>query len=136
MAAVATRTGHGATLTLSGFSVSIISIGGFTQSRPALDTSHLGTTDYRTFIPGDLADPGEFEVTFFYDSSTEAPIVGAAASLTITLPDSTSGSGSGATIAASAFCTSWTTPELVTDQLMTATATFKWADGPTFTDET
>lgn len=136
MAALATRTGFGATLTHSGFSVKVISIGSFTQSRPKLDTSYLATTSYRTFIPGDLIEPGEFEVTFFYDSSVEAPIAGSAASTTITLPDSTSGSGSGATIAANAFCTSWSTPELVADTLMQCTATFAWATGPTFTDET
>ena len=59
MAALATRTGFGATLTHSGFSVKVISIGSFTQSRPKLDTSYLATTSYRTFIPGDLIEPGE-----------------------------------------------------------------------------
>lgn len=123
------QTGHGSTfaLTTSAFAAKYRSIGGFTQTREVLDASYLGTTDYREKEPGDLVDAGEFEGEFFYDTDTQPPILGGKETGTLTLPD-------GAIVAGSCFCSSWTHPELITDQLMVATATFVWADGPSFTD--
>lgn len=132
------QTGHGATITFgtSSFTGSITAIGGFTTTREALDTSHLGTSTYRTFTPGDLIDAGEFEVTLLYDADEQPPISGAAETVTITLPDSNPASGGGATIAGSAFVTQFTTPEIATDQLLTASFTVKWAGTITYSDET
>lgn len=143
---MAISTGHGASLTFASNTVSIVSISGFEQTREAVDTSHLGTTDYRTKIPGDLTEPGEFTIEYLFDpeevwdntdANAEAPIEAAdtASSCTITFPVTVTGQ-TAATWSANAFLTSWSSPELVTDGLMTASATIQWADGPAWTDET
>lgn len=132
------QTGHKATIafTTSAFTASFTKIGGFEMSRESLDTSHLGTTSYRTKRPGDLVDCGQFECEFFYGADVQPPITAVAETVTITLPDSTSGSGSGATIVGSGYISSFTTPDLVSDQMMVATMTVVWAGQPTFNDET
>ena len=142
---MALSTGHGATLTFDSNTVSIISMSGFEQSREALDTSHLGTTDYRTKIPGDLAEPGEFTVEFFFDPTAawsavadEVPPIeeeDVAETCTVILPISVSGNNTNAQWTGNGFITNWTTPELVTDSLMTSSVTIQWADGPTFSEE-
>lgn len=132
------QTGHGATITFgtSGFTAAFTEISGFDQAREVLDTTQLSTTDYRTKTPGDLVDAGEFTATFFYDADEQPPITGAAETITITYPDSAPGAGGGATAAASGFVSSWSSPTLATDQLMSAELTITWADGPTWADET
>lgn len=122
-------TGHGTTfvLTTSAFAAKYRSFSGFTQSREVLDSSHLETDDFRTKEPGDLVDAGEFEGEFFYDTDLQPPITGAKETGTLTL-------GDGAIIAGSCFVSQWTSPELVSDQLMVSNLTVTWANGPTFTD--
>ena len=130
-------TGHLATLGLgtSTFSVSLTSIGGFSMERPVIDTSHLGTTNYRSKIPGDLVDVGSFDITGFFLCGTTAPVTADAETITITLPELTA-LGDPPTIAGSGFFTAFNTAEFVTDQLQMFTATIQWATAPTFTAET
>lgn len=139
---MAVATGHGTTLAFgtSSFTAAYTEIGGFTQERPALDTSDLSTTGHRTMIPGDLATPGSFDITGFYDTTDGLPnasgtnmMTTAAETVTQTIPDSAGGSD--ATFVGSAFLTSMTSPTLATDTLMTFGATVQWADDPTETVE-
>ena len=121
--------------TTSSFTAFLTKIGGFEISRPAVDITHLGSTVHLRFMPADLSDPGEFEIEGFYDPDLQAPYTGATETTTITLPRPT---GTGATIAGTACCTSFTTPDLAHNQAMMFKAKFKWtgATGPTFTDGT
>ena len=130
------RTGHGASIafTTSAFVASFRSIGSFSMARPEVDTSHLATVLYRTFIPGDLIDPGEFTCEFLYNADQQPPISGASETITISCP----GPGGGidpATIAGPGFVKSWDSPEMVTDSLMVASVTIKWGGTITFTDQ-
>lgn len=59
------------------------------QTRPSIKTSHNGTTDFDTFIPGDLVDPGELEVQMLFDPTKDPPIDQPAESITVTLRDGT-----------------------------------------------
>lgn len=126
----------------SAFQASIISISGFEQSREALDTSHLDTANFRSKIPGDLTEPGSFDIEFYFDAEDHnttddlPPINGAAETIYIDLPlTAASGTTTEARFTASGFLTSWTSPELATDQLMVGSATVQWATGPTYTEE-
>jgi hypothetical protein len=83
--------GTGTTFTFAGFTAEVKNIDWSGISREILDTSHLatpaaspGTVGSKTYIPGDLSDPGSLDVTFHYNPDTEPPIEAAAATLTIT----------------------------------------------------
>lgn len=119
-------TGHGATLamTTSSFTAQYREMGGASSSREAIDTSHLGTTTGRTFIPGDLVDNGEVEATILYDPDVQPPFNAAPEMMTLTYPVPAGGL-SGATEVFTGFITDWTKPTLVTDGLMESTITIK-----------
>ena len=142
MAAI--NTGHGGTLTFTpndsapAWTASYISLSGFEQSRPVLDKSHLGTTDYREKVPGDLIEPGEFTAELFFDVDEQPPLTQGEEEYTvrITYPLSSSGTTVGGYVQGDAFISSWTTGDVATDALMTASITVVWEDGPTWTDET
>ncbi|MFQ5625042.1 MAG: hypothetical protein ACE5FM_00100 [Methyloligellaceae bacterium] len=62
------------------------------MSRPAAETTYLGTTTGATFIPGDVADPGELTTEINLDAETVdwfAAIGGAAENVGIKLPGAT-----------------------------------------------
>lgn len=63
--------GTGATFTFgtAAIALTFTSIEGSGISREAIDVSHLGTTGGRTFIPGDLYDPGELTFEGLLDAS-------------------------------------------------------------------
>ncbi len=141
---MAVGTGHGATIafgTSTTFTPLIISIDGAEESRPRLDTSHLGTTGHRTFIPGDLREFSTFTVTCLADPTVAAdmnvPFVSTPETLTITLGKTVAASSSGATYGGTniAFITGRTLPSVATDNLMTYTFDISWASTPTFTAE-
>ena len=64
--------GTGTTIVLGGVTLTVdrMSIGASGMSRESIETTHLGTSEARTFIPGDLYDPGTIEVAFQLDSTT------------------------------------------------------------------
>ena len=130
--------GTGATIVFgtSSFAANITKIGGFEITRDALEVTYLGSTSRRRFQPADLWHPGEFEIEFQYDADLQPPYDQATETVTINFP-LISGSA-GATIAGTAFCTSFTTPDLVANQVMMAKCKVHWsgATGPTFTDHT
>ena len=84
--------GTGATIAFSASSTTydLTSIEISDVSREAIDTTNLGTTVARTFIPTDLYDPGSIDIEFDYDDDnvlTNTPqFSDAAETITITWP--------------------------------------------------
>ena len=110
MASPAVNTGTGGSITFaSGFFAQITNVNWNGITVPSIKTSHFGsaagngTTTFGgdTFIAGDLADPGSLEVEIHFNPDTAIPIHLAAATLTLTIPGSTTP----ATWACSAFFT-------------------------------
>ncbi len=62
----AVRPGSGATLvfTTNAYAVNITSASWSGMSRPALDTTYLGSATAKSSIPGDLYDPGTIDCDF------------------------------------------------------------------------
>ena len=114
-------TGHGTTVAFGGssFTAQFTSIGGGDVSRESIETTHLALNDaHKTFIPSDLIDPGEREFEFYYEPTKQPAMTGAVETITITYPD-------GDTEACSGFFTSFSRPTMVSEDLLTATATVK-----------
>lgn len=136
MAATAVDVGFGLTITFaSGFYAKITDASWAGLSRNAIDSSHMATTNgWRTFLPGDLKDPGELSVSLLFDknAATKTNINGAAETVTVTWPTPAGGS-TGGTWACSGFMTSFemTAPM---DDMLTADSTLKFTGEPTFTD--
>jgi hypothetical protein len=124
MAAGDTDIGTGTTLTYSSFGMELLSVSWTGIERAAIDTSHMGTTGGRTFIPGDLYDPGEIVAEVHLNTTDVPEITGNAGALTITFPDAE-------TWSASAFMTGFEFTDPLEDK-MTATATFKASGNITF----
>ena len=118
----------------SGFTAEILDINGTAIEREVIDSSHHGTSVWRTFIPGDLANPGESTFEFHFDPDEQPPVNAAAETITITFPLPTGGI-TAATFACSGFISSWEWNVPFEDK-MTGTATIKWSGLPTWTDST
>ena len=131
-------TGNGTTLTFatSGFTANIYSIAGATFTRDALETTHLGTTGFKEYVPDDLVEPGEFEIEFEWNQSfsTFPPISAAAETITVTYPLKT-GETTNATLAGTGFLTSTTGPNVTNGEIMRGTSVVKFTGvtGPTYT---
>lgn len=123
--------GTGATITFStSFFGKILNLSWSGISRPALDTSHTGTTGGRTFTPGDLYDPGELQVEVLFAAETAAPITGAPETVTVTLPSE--GAGNTSTWAATGFLTGFEFQSPL-EEMQRATATIKFSGNITVT---
>ena len=127
--------GTGATVTFatSSFTANVTDIGISGLSRESIDTSHLGTTANRTFMPGSLVDAGELEMEIQFDPDNYPPIAAAAETITITFPLSSAGTTE-ATWAATGFATGFTAG-VTLEELMTGTLTVKFSGAITSTDE-
>ena len=79
------RDGQGPTITFgtSAFTASLISVDGPAVERAAIDTSHLGLTSAKTFMPASLYDPGGCDITIAFDPADEPPMTSAAETITI-----------------------------------------------------
>ena len=129
-----------ATFATSGLALNLKQIGGVEMTVEAIDDSHLGTTNFRTFCPSDLADPGEFEVEFEFDPDLADDLLtaiqlGASETVTITYPST---KANGSTLVGSCFMTAFRTADLNNDGQMLGSMTWKF-DGktePAFTDAT
>lgn len=126
-------TGTSITFGTSGFTANLLTVNPVSASRPAIDTTHLGTTTARTFTPADLIDWGNLEITFQFDVDDEPPIGTAAETITITFPLSSGGSTAG-DIEGTGFMTDFSS-EVQLEELMTGSATIKWSGDLTWTDE-
>ena len=132
--------GTGATITFgtSSNTFDLTSIEISDVSREAIDTTNLGTTTARTFIPTDLYDPGSIDIEFDYDDdnvSSNAPQFSAAAeTITITWPI-VGTVAAGGKFAASGFMTNFGVSTPLEDKI-TGSGTFKMSGAITFTDGT
>lgn len=134
---MAVNTGTGATLTLGGnaFVGEIVSITGPEFTREAIDTTTLGTSgDHMTYIPADLSDISEIEVTFNWDDTSGGPdITSAAASVVLTWP--LGANTTAADLTGTGFITSVKYPDFEVNGLQVGTANIKFdgETGPTYT---
>lgn len=97
-------------------------------TRESFDTSHLGTTGGRTFMPGDLYDPGELELAVLYNPSVRPSFTTGAETITIVYPNGTNT----ASLAASGFVTGFVPGNLTLEGLQEATVTVKFSGTITF----
>ena len=115
-------TGHGTTVAFGGtaaFTAQFTSIGGGDVSRESIETTHIALNDaHKTFIPSDLIDPGEREFEFYYETDKQPSMTSGVETITITYPN-------GETEACSGFFTSFSRPTMVSEDLLTATASVK-----------
>lgn len=116
-------TGVAIAFATTGFSARLQSVDGPSMSRPAIETTHMGTTTGKTFMPGDLPDYGEITLTVHHDPSLTPPINSAAETVTMTWPIP-AGLTTGAIWAGTAFMTGYT-PGASIGELMTAQVTLK-----------
>jgi hypothetical protein len=107
----------------SAFTLSKTEVSTSGESRESVETTHLGTTGYRTFIPSDLVDGGEMTIRGQFVGDETPPISTAAETATIDW----SGQGSGFTSAASVFCTNVNRSAQIGPNLMEIELTFKVA---------
>ena len=61
--------GTGTILTFANITMNLTSVAMTGISRESIETTHLGSTPTKTFIPGDLYDPGSIEVEFQLDTT-------------------------------------------------------------------
>lgn len=107
----------------------ILSVNGGDISREVIETTHMGTTGAKRFMPGDLYDPGTLDVSVAFLPNDEPPITSAVQVITVTFPVP-AGGGSGATFIASGFISnfSWAVP---LEDKMTADVTIKFTGAAT-----
>lgn len=135
---VAVDEGHGATLTLGTHSwdtaALITSISFDAIARASLETTHLGTSNARSYMPEDLPDYGAITVEFLHIDAI-APPYAAAETVTVTYPLGSGQSGA-ATIAFSGFLVDYTPGSPAVGEIMKGTAKWKAAGVMTFTAAT
>ena len=141
MAGATVDVGTGTTITFgtSGFTANLMSVRWSGISRAAIDTSHMGTTaaganqfGSRTFIPGDLVDPGELALEVQFNPQTNPPIGAAAETITVTFP-LVAGDATPASWACSGFVTAFEITDPLDDKMM-ATMTVKLSGKVSMTD--
>lgn len=115
----------------TGFAARLESVDGPHLQREAIKTTHMATVGQHIFMPADLSDPGELQLTVHFDPSLTAPIDQPAETILITWPVPL-GLTNGATWSASGFVTSYH-PGAQIGQLMTATLGIKLSGPITIT---
>ena len=134
-------TGNGATLTLTASG----SVGDIRQMTlpdfviEKIETSHLGTVDFKTYIPSDLSEPGEFSAEIIFDVQNTNGVLdrGKVETATITFPRTDTNLTNAPKLVGTGFLTSYKLPDLANGELQIATLTFSY-DGetePAFTPE-
>jgi hypothetical protein len=128
--------GTGLTITFSsGFFGQIVNARISGMQRGDVETTHSGTTTWKTFKPSDLIDGGILEVEIHYSTtSMEPPITGATETVTVTLPLD-AGQATAADIEFPGYMNSVDidfTP--IDDTTMKMMCRIKVAGAPTFTD--
>lgn len=126
---MAADTGNGATVAFS-TTTGIGNVTTITMNEVAtedVETSHLGTTNYRTFVAADLADAGEIVIEAQFDATADdVPSTGTAEVITITWPkQSASTSVTAATYVADGYIRNYKLPDFANGELQLATITFR-----------
>ncbi len=79
-------TGTSITFVTSAFDAEFLSVDWSGISRGSVDSSHLLTVDWRTFIPTDLVDPGTLQLEMAFDPSDEPPLHDDIEDIIVTFP--------------------------------------------------
>jgi len=84
---MATNTGHGATIAFGTLSLAYPwrKISAVEQSGEAVEDTNLAST-LKTFVPGDVYEPGEFEIEYAFGTKVALPAIGTVETITLTLP--------------------------------------------------
>lgn len=119
---MSTNIGTGTTVTFgtSGFSFDLLNVNWDGIERVVINTSHMGTTDAHTFMPGKLPDNGEIQIEGAFIGNLDPPIDGATETITVDV----AGAGAGHRWAASAFMRNFSLG-IPLEEKMTFTATLK-----------
>lgn len=132
---VAVGTGASISFGTSSWTAEVVDIQWSGISREAIETSHLATAapganefGNRTFIPGNLSDPGEMTIQYHMNPDTEPPIDQPAETITLSVGDS----ATPATWACSGFVTS-VDNSIPLDDKMVGTMTVKFSGNVTQT---
>ena len=137
---MAKDTGHGASITFgtSALAFPWRKIGAVEQDGEKVEDTDLSNTTYKSYLPGDVVEPGEFEIEYCFDAEEDLPPVLTPETITITAPV-----GSGQSVAAdlegTGFIRSRTAfPEFATNglQLGKMTVCFDGKTGPALTPAT
>jgi len=134
-------TGQGAIATLSTTGavgcIRSIKLPEWTQEK--IDASCLDTTDWMRYIPGDLKDPGQVEMTAVFDPSLAMPEPSVQETLTVTFPIGDPANATNAVLTGSGFVSSVGLPSMEINNLLELTLTFCFdgddTDPPTFSPE-
>lgn len=121
MASTGINTGHGGTIAFSAgitaFAMPIRKIGAVEHVLEKVEETDLANTATKSYLPGDVPDPGEFEVEYAFDAEQDAAVLLTQGTITITAPVET-GQASAANIAGTGFIMSRTAfPECATNGL-------------------
>jgi hypothetical protein len=121
MASTGIDTGHGGTLAFSSgiaaFAAPFRKIGAVEQAIEKVEETDLANTATKSYLPGDVPDPGEFEVEYAFDATMDHPVLLTAGTITITAPLAT-GQATAANLAGTGFIMSRTAfPECTTNGL-------------------
>ena len=82
-------TGIGTTITFTGSTAFIANVTSITWegiSRAALETTHLASGAWRTYMPGDLLEPGNLAIEMHFEAANSPPITATANTVTINFP--------------------------------------------------
>lgn len=122
MAGLPVDEGAGGSLKFSStsYTCEIVSITPSGQKRAALDTTHLASTA-KTYMPGDLIDPGTLEVVIHYPPDTPPPFT-AAENFILYFPKSGTQT-TGASLTALGFISERSGPAVKVDEIMEQTIT-------------
>ena len=116
--------GQGTTVAFgtSSFTAEVLGVTAPQMTRPDIDVTHLSTTKFKEFTPGDLVDGGTSTLRIAYFPSDVPPIREDPETITITFADS------GATVMTfTGYCNAFSPGEATEDQRVEATITLKVA---------
>ena len=136
--------GTGATLSIgANWAVSILSISHSGLERESIPSSHLGTTGGRSFIEGDLYDPGELEIEYILDTedpnadAAKPPYLDVVAAVVVEFPIFPgSGDGTGSKMSGNGFVTSVSPYTLDLEGLVVGSLTIKLTGAITWINAT
>lgn len=113
--------GQGTTLTFvtSGYEFNVIDVGEFGQESEPIETTHLGTTGGRTYIPADLTEGGDLTITVEYDPDIVVTVPGSAETIQV------DPGGQSKLVEFSGFVTSYKVGQINTGERVTATLVIK-----------
>ena len=139
MASTGIDTGHGGTIAFSAgiaaFAVPFRKIGAVEHVIEKVESTNLANTATKSYLPGDVIDPGEFEVEYAFDAEDDLAVMETVGTVTITAPLGT-GQATAANLAGSGFIMSRTAmPECATNglQLGKLKVKFNGKTGPALT---